>query len=318
MSSIDIVIPNYNYARFLPACVGSVQAQDHCDIRILIVDNASTDDSVAVARALAASDNRIEVSAHEFNLGPHASINEGLDWARSDYLIVLCADDMLAPGALSSAAFILDQSPQVAMAYGAYETVTTTPNARVAEPHPSFAIENGNDFITRFCGKMVLTVAPVIRTSAQKAVGHYRPEIFHTDDLEMLLRIATVGAVAETKSITAFQRWHGANLSLVTSADAVARWHEEAGLFQSFFAHEGAHLPHREACERLARQSLSARAYWSALSQLCRGNFAAAYAVMKFSLTTAPRNALLPPLGQLRHIDAPLARVLKLLRPRSI
>ena len=50
MASVDIIIPNYNYARFLPACVESVLAQDVRPLRILIIDNASTDDSVAVAR----------------------------------------------------------------------------------------------------------------------------------------------------------------------------------------------------------------------------------------------------------------------------
>ncbi|MGE8585976.1 MAG: glycosyltransferase, partial [Agrobacterium tumefaciens] len=47
MSSIDIVIPNYNYGRFLEGCGESVRGQNIPDMRILIIDNASTDDSVA-------------------------------------------------------------------------------------------------------------------------------------------------------------------------------------------------------------------------------------------------------------------------------
>jgi glycosyltransferase involved in cell wall biosynthesis len=69
------------------------------DLRVLIVDNASADDSVEVARGLAEQDSRIEIVARKTNLGPHASWNDGIDWARSDYLLILCADDLLAPGA---------------------------------------------------------------------------------------------------------------------------------------------------------------------------------------------------------------------------
>lgn len=101
MSTIDIVIPNYNYGRFLEGCVESVLGQNIPDMRILIIDNASTDDSVAIARSLAAANPRIETSLRPRNLGGHASFNEGIDWARADYFAIICADDVLSPGALA-------------------------------------------------------------------------------------------------------------------------------------------------------------------------------------------------------------------------
>ena len=64
MASVDVAIPCFNYGRFLPDCVGSVLSQGIDDLRILIIDNASTDDSVEVARRLAADDPRIEVVVH--------------------------------------------------------------------------------------------------------------------------------------------------------------------------------------------------------------------------------------------------------------
>ena len=91
MKSVDVVIPNYNYGRYLRACVGSVLSQDVEKLRVLIVDNASTDDSPEVARELAAMDPRVELRLHETNLGPHASFNEGIDWAESDYFLILCS-----------------------------------------------------------------------------------------------------------------------------------------------------------------------------------------------------------------------------------
>ncbi|NJM33711.1 MAG: glycosyltransferase family 2 protein [Rhodomicrobium sp.] len=85
MARVDIAVPCYNYGRFLRDCAESILSQSHKDLRVLIVDNASTDDSLAVARQIAAEDERVEIRAHAKNLGPHASYNSGLDWASGDY-----------------------------------------------------------------------------------------------------------------------------------------------------------------------------------------------------------------------------------------
>jgi hypothetical protein len=82
MPSVDIVIPCYNHGSFLPDSVGSVLSKKIDDLRILIVDNASTDGSADVARQLASGDARIELLSRNTNQGPHASFNAGIDWAR--------------------------------------------------------------------------------------------------------------------------------------------------------------------------------------------------------------------------------------------
>src|SRR5262245_11354896 len=118
MASVDIAIPCYQYGRYLRQCVASVLAQGIDDVRVLIIDNASTDDSVAVARQLALEDARVEVLARPTNLGPHAAFNAGIDWARADYFMVLCADDLLTPGSLARAVAVMETHPEVAFAYG--------------------------------------------------------------------------------------------------------------------------------------------------------------------------------------------------------
>ncbi len=81
MAIVDVAIPCFNYGRFLRKCVESVLSQDVEDLRVLVIDNASTDNSVEVARELARNDPRVEVIARSRNLGPHASYNEAIDWA---------------------------------------------------------------------------------------------------------------------------------------------------------------------------------------------------------------------------------------------
>ena len=98
MPSLDVVIPNYQYGRYLSDAVGSVLRQDVDGLRILIIDNASTDDSVQIARRIAADEPRVEVLARSVNQGFLASFNAGVEWAKADYFMLLCADDLLVPG----------------------------------------------------------------------------------------------------------------------------------------------------------------------------------------------------------------------------
>src|SRR4051812_31139452 len=108
MAKIDVVIPCYNYGRFLEECVGSVLDQPIRDVRILIIDDASSDNSLSVARKLAEADPRVNVTAHSINRGHIFTYNEGLlDWASAEYTLLLSADDLLTRGALGRAVEVL-------------------------------------------------------------------------------------------------------------------------------------------------------------------------------------------------------------------
>src|SRR5947209_1850784 len=120
MASFSVVIPCYRYGHFLEEAVSSVlDDQEGVDVRALIIDDASPDDSAEVARKIAARDTRVEVIAHEVNKGHLATYNEGLlEWADGDYSVLMSADDRLTPGALTRAAGLLDAHPEVGFCYG--------------------------------------------------------------------------------------------------------------------------------------------------------------------------------------------------------
>src|SRR4051794_21194045 len=120
MASFSVVIPCYRYGHFLEEAVSSVlDDQDGVDVRALIIDDASPDDSAEVAQKIAGRDNRVEVVVHEANKGHLATYNEGLlEWADGDYSVLLSADDRLTPGALRRAGDLLDKHPDVAFAFG--------------------------------------------------------------------------------------------------------------------------------------------------------------------------------------------------------
>ncbi len=116
MSSVDVVVPCYNYARFLPRCVKSLLDQEGVDVRVLVVDDASSDNTPEVAQSLVAADSRVEFIRHTKNAGHIATYNEGLlGWAKADYSLLISADDLLAPGAMKRAADLMDRHPDVGL-----------------------------------------------------------------------------------------------------------------------------------------------------------------------------------------------------------
>lgn len=216
MPSVDVIIPSYQYGRYLRSCVESVLNQGIDDLRILIIDNASTDDSVEVGRELVAQDSRIELNARPKNLGRYASYNEGIDWASADYFLMLCADDLLMPGAVSSAVSVMERNPDVVFAIGEdlrIEEGETPPPADHSIADLQWTVMPGRRFIESGCFRPRASVSPIMRTSAQKAAGYHRADLPFNDDVELLLRLACLGDVADTRSSLAIQRLHSENQS---------------------------------------------------------------------------------------------------------
>src|SRR5689334_1305037 len=173
--SFAVVVPSYNYASVLPGCVASVLAQEGVDVRVLIVDDRSPDDTEAVGGRLAESDPRVTFRRHDVNQGLIATANEGIAWADSDHFVLLSADDVLVPGALRRAAAVLEAFPRVGMVYGA------APYWRVGEPAPDAAgrwratdVWAGRDWMRLRCRSghnCVSSPEVVVRTAIQREAG---------------------------------------------------------------------------------------------------------------------------------------------------
>jgi glycosyltransferase involved in cell wall biosynthesis len=319
MASVDIAIPSYQYGRYIGDCLRSILSQGIDDLRILVIDNASTDDSVEVARQFAASDPRIEVRARPVNLGPHASFNEGVDWAKADYFMILCADDFLAPGALRFGIQRLEDNPSATFVHGPdleYRNGQPKPGQIAGGNAAQWKVISGESFIEDRCNNSVMAVAVLTRTAAQKKAGHYRPELPYTDDLEMLLRLSALGDVVVTQSAQAVRRIHEENISRVLWGDLLRDLEARRAAFDSFFSKDGTSLPGARRLSKLARRRLGEKAYWSGASQLLRGHTTASRELFAFAFACNPSSRMLPPLAQLFRMKNPLKRVTDALSER--
>src|ERR671933_240168 len=115
MPRISVCIPTYNYARFLPAAIDSVLAQDHDDYELIVVDNASDDETPEV---LARYGDRIRAHRNERNLGLFGNFARCLELASGELVKFLAADDWLHPAFLREATALMDAHPSVAIASG--------------------------------------------------------------------------------------------------------------------------------------------------------------------------------------------------------
>ena len=115
MPLVSICIPTYNYAAFLPRAVQSALAQTHRDVEVVVLDDASTDETPEVLSRYA-GDERFSVRRAQVNVGLFANFNRCLEVARGDFVKVLCADDWLHPQSIEDALAVLDRHPSAAMA----------------------------------------------------------------------------------------------------------------------------------------------------------------------------------------------------------
>ncbi len=117
--SVDVVIDNYNYGRFLAAAIESALAQTHERVRVIVVDDGSSDDSVAVARRFG---DRVTVVAKE-NGGHASAFNAGFERCEGDVVILLDADDLLHPECAARAAAVFAADERVVKTQSRMEVV---------------------------------------------------------------------------------------------------------------------------------------------------------------------------------------------------
>lgn len=207
-ASVTVVIPCFNYERFLPQAVASALDQRDAMVDVVIVDDKSDDGSLALARSLAVSDSRVRVIAHERNLGPVETFNHGLAEVTGEYLIRLDADDLLTPGSIARATALAEQYPSVGMVYGCPVAFTDAVPTRHRDRSTSWDIWSGHRWLQLRCelGVNCITSPEVLmRSSVVDRVGGQR-NLAHTHDMEMWFRLARdsdVGWVGGSD-----QAWH--------------------------------------------------------------------------------------------------------------
>jgi hypothetical protein len=241
--------------------VASALSQEGVDVRVLIIDDCSSDNSVDICRELHSADRRVSFIHHKVNKGHIATYNEGLLLASSDYLVLLSADDLLTPGALRRAADLMDQNPSVGLVYGHPLTFQEDAPCSIRTKVSGWTIWNGADWIEMMCRtgrNFIKSPEVVMRTSVQHRIGGYTAELPHSGDMEMWLRAAAVSDIGRIRGVDqACYRTHPLSMQGTVHAGLLFDLKGRYEAFQSAFIKEAGGL--RDA-ERLLAEAKCALA----------------------------------------------------------
>jgi glycosyltransferase involved in cell wall biosynthesis len=273
---VKVIVPCYGYAKWLQGCVASALDQPGVDVRVLVIDDCSPDDTPEVSARLMEADSRIEYRRHDENRGLIGTINHGLAWADdSDYVVVLSADDFLVPGSLGRAVEVMEASPNVGLVYGPAQYL------RGEGPPPApggrwrrTTVWSGDSWVRNRCRSAhncISSPEVVVRTTVHRAAGHYDPNCVHASDLNMWLRIAAISDVAFINGIPqAHYRVHSDSM-LRSNRDPLLDLRERHKAFESLFASCGGELARCDELRAMVGRALARQALWAASRAVDRG-----------------------------------------------
>lgn len=266
---VSIVITCYNYARFLPSSINSALGQEGVEPEVIVVDDASTDNSAAVAQRFGEVDSRVTVLRREQNGGPVLAFNDGYAAATGEFIVRLDADDLLTPRSLLRSIALFDAFPSVGLVYGhPLHFVTSIPPVPHVGEARSWSIWSGIDWLTEHCrrGCNVITAPEAVcRTQIVRHIGPLNPRLKLSHDMEMWLRAAAVCDIGRVDGPDqALHRDHPA--SLTADAGHMRDIRARREVFAIFFEGLGGHLTDSNRLHETAKRSLAAEA----LGEACR------------------------------------------------
>lgn len=197
---VSVVIPSYNMERFTPLTVESVLAQDYPAVETIVVDDGSTDGSVAALRRFGGRIRLIE----QKNAGACAARNRGLAECRGEFVAFLDCDDLWAPDKLSRCVEALQARPAAVMVHSHARWIDA--RGRLIGPARFDPRPEGKvlDRLARL--NHVMNSTPLCRTEAVRAAGGWDEAIFTTADWELWLRLAARGEIAFIPEVLADTR----------------------------------------------------------------------------------------------------------------
>lgn len=177
MSTADltVLIPNYNHAKYLPRSLGAIFAQSVQPREVLVIDDGSKDDSLAVLESFAKKHPTLRVLRNERNMGVNRTLNRGMALTDARYLLSAASDDYVLPGFFEKAATLMERHPTAGLCFGndAYQVGDhgpVEPNPGVWPPQPDFYDAAG---VCRYMRNTIPGHATIFRTQALKDIGGY-------------------------------------------------------------------------------------------------------------------------------------------------
>ena len=236
---VSVLIPCYRQARFLEACIVSLQAQTWPHWEAIVIDDGSPDDTQQVLARLAASEPKLRIASQE-NLGLSAARNAAIALAEGEFFQFLDADDLLEPDKLRWQVQALRSNPDVSLVFGdalyfddknhdrrSY-TLDLCPDA--VNWIASEAMKESPALEKAVARNPFPPCAPLVRSTSLISVGLFDVSLTHCEDWELWIRLVAARytfAYVPRNDTRALIRAHPASASCDTrkmTAGAVRMW----------------------------------------------------------------------------------------------
>lgn len=204
--AVSVIIATRNRAEMLKDAITSVQAQSFQGWELIIVDDASTDQTKRVVQRIARDDARIRYVRHERQGGVSKARNAGIADATGRYIAFLDDDDQYVPDKLAAQVVHLDRCPQVGFIYGQNEWVDRHGKSLGVQPQQGITTLRE---LVEHCAIPLQTV--MVRRELLSQVGGFNERLSIGEDYDLWLRLARVTAFEFTPRVLVRYRVHGAN-----------------------------------------------------------------------------------------------------------
>jgi glycosyltransferase involved in cell wall biosynthesis len=270
MATVDVIIPSFNAAKYLPAAIESVISQTFDDWQILLVDDGSIDNTAeVVVPFLNRLGSKIKYIQQE-NRGVSAARNTGILASTAEFLALLDADDVWLPCRLSESLKVLAERPKAGLSYGLIRNID--PEGRLGSPWAGNLTNAEGHIAPHIYMRRVELPSPTItlRRKCIDEVGKFDESLRVTEDRDLWLRIALRYEVAFVPMVLAFYRVSPSSLS----TDPKQMLQAQLKFIRKHYGADGCGLRSRQAAlalcykqqaDNLKMRGRASAALWSSL-----------------------------------------------------
>jgi glycosyltransferase involved in cell wall biosynthesis len=253
-TKVSIVIPCYNYAKYVVEAIDSVLGQTWKNIDLIVINDGSKDESDAIIRRHHQKYGGYRYLSRE-NRGLVPTLKEGLDLAEGDYFSELSADDYLMPDSVERRLQFLHDHPGCVAVF-ADETIVENEvptDKRVLRDKHRHMFSCNDQIPAILDGAFPLFPTGLIHRQALIDTGGFDEDLKHYEDLDVPIRLCHAGRLGFLDEPVMYRREHGHNVSSVSSHIRT----EKVVFYYKMLRHPKMKPYHRQTEHKLRRSLLA-------------------------------------------------------------
>lgn len=223
--NLSIIIPCYNYARYLPQSVDSVLSQDYSDYELILIDDGSLDETWPIMRSYASQYPQIKAIRHTQNLGIFHANQTGWDAAQGTFLHFFSSDDFYLPSCLSQVMELFAEHPELNLVctdisyykekenlFEVNALLKHAQNPQIFSPSEMVSIFQTTDF-------WIPGLTCIVKNTALKKYGHLIPKLENISDWYCFHKIALFEGIGYVPEPLISMRLHDQTYTSVVKRD---------------------------------------------------------------------------------------------------